>query len=171
MKTKDGIFLSIGTIALIATVGFGGYSIVGRQAEEVPSVTAAKSVDSAPSVPVVGTPSVPIENPTSIQAEMPSYLYKDGIYAAVANYYVPRGSNGISVNLTILNDIVTSVSADHTYNDRESGMYVDSFDSYISSKVVGKSIASLKLSRIGGASLTTVGFNNALSTIIKNAAI
>ena len=39
-------------------------------------------------------------------------------------------------------------------------MYVSDFDDYISGKVVGKNISALtSLSRVGGASLTTEGFD------------
>ena len=96
--------------------------------------------------------------------------YKDGTYAATASYSVPRASNTISVNITIANNIVTNVTTTHKYTDSQSGMYVDSFDGAISSKVVGQSVSNLSLSRVGGASLTTVGFVQALNTVISNAA-
>ena len=166
MKTKDKIFLSIGTIALITTIGFGGYSVINRQTQSntTPTVVTVQTADTATPTPT--TPSTTTTTPVTTT----SNKYKDGTYTASATYSVPHGSNSISVNVTIANDAITNVSTNHTYKDSESGMYVDSFDSYISSKVVGKSVSSLSLSRVGGASLTTIGFNNALNTIVKNAA-
>ena len=99
-----------------------------------------------------------------------SSSYKDGTYTASANYGVPHGfQNSIKVTLTVTNGKVTSAEASHDYNDRESGMYVDSFDSSLDSAVVGKAIASLSPSRIGGASLTTYGFDDALAIIANQA--
>ena len=58
----------------------------------------------------------------------------------------------------------------HDYQDHESQMYVSSFDDYISGKVVGKNISTLtSLSRVGGASLTTEGFDQAIQTIAAQA--
>jgi hypothetical protein len=47
-------------------------------------------------------------------------------------------------------------------------MYIDSFDSSIKSVVIGKSL-DMSLSRVGGASLTTHGFEDALATIANQA--
>jgi uncharacterized protein with FMN-binding domain len=98
-------------------------------------------------------------------------MCKDGIYTASASYYVPRGSNTISVNITIKNDIITAVTSDDKYSDGTSAEYIDSFKSELSSAVVGKSITGLNISRVGGASLTSDGFNKTLDIIRTDAAV
>ena len=90
---------------------------------------------------------------------------KDGTYTATATYYVPHGSNTISATVTVSGGNITSVTANDNYTDGESAMYIDSFESSLSSKAVGMSLASASFSRIGGASLTTEGFNSVLDQI------
>jgi hypothetical protein len=66
------------------------------------------------------------------------------------------------------NGVISALKTSHSYGDRESGMYIDSFDSSIKSVVIGKSL-DMSLSRVGGASLTTHGFEDALATIANQA--
>ena len=84
---------------------------------------------------------------------------------------VPHGSNTINVTVTVSNGKIVSASATHGYSDRESGMYVDSFDSSLSSNVNGESLADIIVSRIGGASLTTEAFAEVLDTIKSEASV
>ena len=48
-------------------------------------------------------------------------------------------------------------------------MYIDSFVSAVQNAVVGKGVDGLSPSRIGGASLTTQAFDDALATIRTDA--
>ncbi len=107
---------------------------------------------------------------TTNASSSPSSGYKDGTYIASANYSVPHGNNSIGVSITLSNGVVSAVKTTHDYADRESGMYVDSFDSSINSVVTGKSLEILtSLSRVGGASLTTFGFEDAVASIANQA--
>lgn len=96
--------------------------------------------------------------------------YKDGTYTAKASFAVPHGSNSITVNATIKNNIITAVTTTHTPQEQESQMYDTWFDNAMTAKVVGKAIDQISLSRVGGASLTTSGFNSALENIKSQAA-
>jgi hypothetical protein len=83
---------------------------------------------------------------------------------------VPHGgSNSVSATLTISGGKITAVTTNDNYTDNESAMYVDSFESNVSSATVGTSLADASFSRIGGASLTTEGFNRVLDTIRSQA--
>lgn len=95
--------------------------------------------------------------------------YKDGSYKISVDYRVPHGSNSITVSVALKDGVVTKVSTSHDYSDRESGMYVNSFDSEISSAVNGEKVSSVSLSRVGGASLTTDAFDEAISQIASQA--
>ena len=97
--------------------------------------------------------------------------YKDGTYSATATYTVPHGdTNSVAVKLTIKDGTVTNVATNHDYSDRDSEFYVEEFESKISGTVVGKKITDVSsLSRVGGASLTTRGFDTAVSSIISQA--
>lgn len=96
--------------------------------------------------------------------------YKDGTYKATKSYNVPHGEvNSITVEVAVANDAITSVNVDDSYGDRESASYVSSFERSVSAAVKGKKLSSLSVGRIGGASLTSSAFKQALSTIVAEA--
>lgn len=95
--------------------------------------------------------------------------YKDGTYSANGEYFV-EGREAIGVSLTLKNDIVTDASVTLQAKDKTSKNYQRMFADNFKSQVVGKSISSLKLNKVSGASLTTQGFNNAVSIIKSQAA-
>ncbi len=95
--------------------------------------------------------------------------YKNGTYTKTVTYSVPHEKNTIKVTLTVKDGAITQVSNEHDYADRESTRYVDRFENAISTAVVGKKLDNISLSRVGGASLTTRGFMNALSAIVNDA--
>lgn len=173
MNKKDKIFLAIGGVAIVAAVGFGGYALFTKpttsdsstqQTSQTSSSSATDSASSAATTPSATESSTASSSTTS--------TYKDGTYSASASYSVPHGyQNTIKVSITISGGNITAASATHDYSDRESGEYIDMFDSVLTSKVVGQSISSASFSRIGGASLTTDGFDEALTTIQSDATI
>ena len=96
--------------------------------------------------------------------------YKDGTYKATTSYYVPHGANNsLTASVTVSGGKVSAVTVNNNYSDQESSYYIDSFVSAVQNAVVGKSIDGLSLSRIGGASLTTQAFDDALATIRTDA--
>lgn len=117
-----------------------------------------------------GLTTSPATSPSNQQGNSSTSSYKDGTYSATANYSVPHGGqNSIKVTITIKDGSVASVKTAHDYADRESGMYIDSFDSSIESVVVGKALSSTYTGRVGGASLTSSAFDQALQTIRQDA--
>jgi uncharacterized protein with FMN-binding domain len=104
-----------------------------------------------------------------VAASSSSSGYKDGTYNATSSYYVPGGQNSLAVTLTISGGTVTDVKTSSTVDSYQSQRYVDSFNSSISSAVVGSTLDNASQSRVGGASLTTSAFDDALSTITNNA--
>ena len=95
--------------------------------------------------------------------------YNNGTYSATINYVVPKSDNSITVEMNVENGKVSSVKTTHDYSDRESDFYIANFDSLIEEAVTGKSIDNLSVGRIGGASLTSNAFDDAIATI-KNEA-
>ena len=95
--------------------------------------------------------------------------YKNGTYAVSGQYYAPSGQEAIDVSLTLQNDVVTDASVQATANNRTARAYQMMFTDSFKSQVVGKKISNLNLTRVAGASLTTTGFNNALSQIKSQA--
>ncbi|MDB5179781.1 MAG: hypothetical protein JWN12_413 [Candidatus Saccharibacteria bacterium] len=94
-----------------------------------------------------------------------STTYKDGTYTATSSYYVPHGSEDIQVSLTLQNGIITDSNVKNSEGNGESAQYQQAFTSSYKSHVTGKSISSLSLSYIAGASDTTQGFDDAVAKI------
>ncbi len=172
----------VGAVAISAVLIIGAYVFLTKDLQANKATTSKKgtTVSSVSKVSDNSTsgyqPSVSSSSSTgsglssgSSQSSSSSSTTKDGTYKASANYYVPRGFNTITVSVSVKGGAVTKVSTSHDYSDRESGMYTDSFDSSISSKAVGQKIDGLSLSRVGGASLTTEAFDEAISQIANQA--
>jgi uncharacterized protein with FMN-binding domain len=148
---------------------------------DTPTQTATPSPYPSPSataVPIVTPTLVPTPLPTTaptpnpVPKTTPTPIppgFTDGEYTATASYIVPRSSNSITVNVTIKNGFITSVTTTNEYSDDQSGHYINSFQSEISGAVVGKKINAANVSRLGGASLTSTAFNSSLFKIVSAA--
>ena len=95
--------------------------------------------------------------------------YTNGTYTATASYRTPGSGESIKVSLTLQKGVVTSATVANSGNDRESARYQNNFAAAFKQYVVGKSISSLSLSRVSGASLTTAGFDSAIAQIKSEA--
>ena len=97
--------------------------------------------------------------------------YNNGTYTANATYFTPkRVQHNISVTLTINDDVITA--ADVLYDDAEAKTPSHTgFDGAYEQLVLGVEIDNLDLARVGGASLTTVAFNEALADIASDASL
>jgi uncharacterized protein with FMN-binding domain len=95
--------------------------------------------------------------------------YKDGTYSDSDTYPSPGGIEDIAVTITIKDGVITAATIQQQANNRDSEEYQSAFQDNFKSKVVGKALSSLSLSRVSGASLTTDGFNEALNNIRSQA--
>jgi uncharacterized protein with FMN-binding domain len=96
--------------------------------------------------------------------------YKDGTYKGTASYWTPSlGRYRIDVSLTIANGIVTNANTVYG-NGAENDRNTNRFDRSYKSEVIGQKLNNINLSRVGGASLTTSAFNDALTSIRTQAA-
>lgn len=95
--------------------------------------------------------------------------YKNGTYSKQVTYRTPDGTYNMNISITISNDIVTNSSvAFDARGARDS--YSRRFLKSYPSQVDGKDFTNVNLSRVGGASLTTAAFNEALVKIKTKAA-
>lgn len=87
--------------------------------------------------------------------------------SASIKYQVPEEHfETLNVSVTVANGVVTSVKFSESPSNRESAEYWDSFVSnFKQGEVEGKSLKDVKLSRVGGASLTTMAFNRAIDQL------
>ncbi len=91
--------------------------------------------------------------------------YKSGNYDSVGTYKSPAGDEELGVHVTLENNIVTDASVDVKATHEVSKKFQLDFSGNIKASVVGKNINDLQVSKVSGASLTPLGFNEALEKI------
>ena len=166
MKTSK--ILITGIIGLIVLVvayvayAFFSNSTMIATADQMPIdiATSAGQTTGTPATTPVSAMPAPTPAPVASASK-----YKDGTYGATGTYRTPESVETISVTLTLANDVVTDVTSTISASAPESAQYQRSFLNNYKAFVVGKSIGSLKLSQVSGSSLTSGGFNSALSQI------
>ncbi len=146
-----GIGIAVAAVAaVVAVTAFGG----GKQ----PDVVQPDVVETTTDATTTQTPPKAATSPTKTS------IYRDGTYTASTSYNSPGGMDQIKVTLTLKNDVVmdvtTTASGDKT-SERYQAMFLADYKQY----VVGKNIASVKLDKVSGSSLTPAGFNDALAKI------
>jgi hypothetical protein len=142
-----------------AVATFAGLSIIGMLAGCASTSTGASS----------GSTSTSTSSTSSDNLSSDSTTYKDGTYSADGSYNSPGGRETISVTLTVKSSVVTAVSVKTVSADATAEQYEAQFESGISAAVVGKKLGTLSVSRVAGSSLTSQGFNSAVSTIRSDA--
>lgn len=168
MDTRNKIFVVVGTVAILGTAGAVGALLFTQQDTTVDSTTATTSQNSSSNSS--GTSSGSSSSSSGNSTTITSVSYKDGTYTTTTSYEVPHGdTNSLKVTVTIASGKITAVTADDTYSDHDSAEYVNSFESNVNGVIVGQSIGSTSQSRIGGASLTSQAFYDALDTIASQA--
>jgi len=82
------------------------------------------------------------------------------------SYLTPaRTSHELTVSLTVAQGIVTDATIIYDKGDGFSNAHQERFDGAYKAEVIGKPIDSISLSRVGGASLTSGAFNDAVKKI------
>jgi uncharacterized protein with FMN-binding domain len=95
--------------------------------------------------------------------------YKDGTYTAPGSYVSPGGEERISVTLTLSKNVITAMKVVTVQADPTATGYEHMFESGIGAATIGKNINSLNIGVVAGSSLTSLGFNVALTTIKDDA--
>ena len=96
--------------------------------------------------------------------------YRDGTYSSTESYYTPkRIKHDIEVTLDIENNVITGVDVKYDGNPAKSPSH-RKFDSAYKQITTGVRIDELEASRIGGSTLTTYAFVDAIDNIREEAA-
>jgi uncharacterized protein with FMN-binding domain len=96
--------------------------------------------------------------------------YADGTYEATGDYVSPAGPSQVTVEVTLADNVVTDVTVTPLASDSTSKGFQTQFADGIAAEVVGQDIDSLNVSRVGGSSLTSGGFSDAIEQIKSEAA-
>ena len=139
-------------------------------------VTANETVETSETTETVETSETTETAETSDTAEtteaadtVSSSTYADGEYTATGSYTTPGGRESVTVTLTLGDDVVSAVSVDGSAEQGDSLRYQSEFIENIASQVVGVAIDDLDVSKVAGSSLTSSGFNDAISQIAAEA--
>lgn len=108
-------------------------------------------------------------NKTSQPTPVATASFKNGSYSATGSYESPGGNEQLTVHVTLQNGVVTAASVDSGAQDPEASEYQGMFISGYKAQVIGKNITAIHLSRVSGSSLTSQGFNDAISQIENQA--
>lgn len=152
------IMAVIGLLVIVAVIGVGFVASSGKKDNTV-SVATATPDSSTGASPAASS---------AVEAASTSG-FKDGTYSATGTYNTPGGQESITVSLTVDDGKVTNTSATASGNDNNSKQYQSMFIANYKSQVVGKSLEDISLSRVSGSSLTSGGFNKAVSDIESQA--
>jgi uncharacterized protein with FMN-binding domain len=94
-----------------------------------------------------------------------SATYADGTYTAEGDYISPAGPSKVTVEVTLADDVVTAVTVTPLSTDSTAKGFQTQFADGIAAVVEGEDIDALSVSRVGGSSLTSGGFNDAINKI------
>jgi len=141
-------------------IGFAGLGLVGALAGCSSTASADTNTGSS-----TGTSTGTSSGSTATA----SASYKDGTYTEDGSYQSPSGTESITVKLTLKSDKVTAVTVTPHATSGNPQLFQSQFASSISGLVVGKDIDTLSVSRVAGSSLTSGGFNAAVTSIKADA--
>lgn len=171
-STSSQSLAAVVTLVFVSAIMFG-ISVTHSDKEvtnltPTPSLTPSASVPTTPVPTIITTPTPVAATPVVTATPTPalSYVYRNGIYTAIGSYSVPgHGSEKITVTVTITNDAISASTVTAGANNQESLDFQSAFIGGYKPYVIGKSVSTLSLGRISGASLTPKGFNSALAQI------
>ncbi|GAA3523454.1 hypothetical protein GCM10022234_19670 [Aeromicrobium panaciterrae] len=98
-----------------------------------------------------------------------SATFKDGDYEGSGEYSNPAGLSKVKVELTLAGGKITDIEVTPEATNGTSKGFQQKFASGIADEVVGKSLAEIKVDKVGGSSLTVQGFNQAIDAIKADA--
>ena len=160
---KGGMIATILAILLIVGGAFAYFRNSGNSRQDQTSQTPIDTTNT----PADQT----ANNSVSATPVVVNSKYKDGTYSAEGSYQSPGGTETIKVTVVLKNDIITdatvvSILAEREQSHEFQGMFISNFKQY----VIGKNIDQVHLSKVSGSSLTSGGFNAALTQIKSQAA-
>lgn len=146
--------------------GIAGLSLIGTVAGCAPTASQGAETSPAPSATSATTSGA---STGSSSAAAGTSAYQDGTYSADGTYVSPNGQETVGVQLTLAAGKVTAVEITQHPSNPNTRKFQGEFAGGIAAQVVGKSIDDLNVSKVAGSSLTSGGFNDAVSKIKSEA--
>ncbi len=157
---EQGEHLRSFTVPRPAVAAFAGLTLVGALA----GCTAATSTGVAADAARPATAA-----PGGSAGSTGTGSFRDGNYTESGDYQAPSGTETVDVTLTLAGGVVTAVSVVGRATDPQARLHQSQFAKGVGTQVVGKKISDLKVDKVGGSSLTGIGFNAAVAHIKTDA--
>jgi hypothetical protein len=107
-----------------------------------------------------------LAKPTTSQDDVVAEIALGNTFTGTGTYLTPaRTKHELDVTLTLEAGLVTEVDVVYDNGEGFTDPHQERFDAEYKTLVVGKSLSEISLSRVGGASLTTNAFNEAITAI------
>ena len=138
-----------GILVLIAVFGISviAFLSLNKKDEQIPQLTTPLKVTVTEPVASVQAPTIKT-------------------YSTTVNYKVPEGgSQSMGLTVTVNGAVISSISISQSKSGENSKKWQNNFENNYKPLVLGKNIKSVNLSRVGGASITTNAFNQAIKSI------
>ena len=170
------ILIVLGVIGAVVFFALPDKQPPAEPSDTPPSVTADENIGFGTVSPdsemaeekMVLRPDLEQLSPTAASATQTA-AYNDGTYTATAYYFTPkRVRHEILVTLGIQDAVITSADVQYDRAEAKTPSHLG-FDDAYRPLTVGVVVDDLDLSRVGGASLTTIAFNEALTDIKSDA--
>lgn len=138
----------------LATTSFAAFGLAACASAEAPADTADETTAPEASSGATGGGS-----------------YTDGTYTADGSYTSPGGEETITVTVTLAAGVIEDVQVENPDTTNPNSLrYQGEFIDGIAAEVVGVPLDDVSVDRVGGSSLTSGGFEDALETIRDEAA-
>lgn len=95
--------------------------------------------------------------------------YKNGSYTAIGGYISPGGQEKIGVTVTLKDGMISEITVEPKATRPMSMKMQGMFSGNYKPMVIGKNIDEVTLDKVSGSSLTSKGFNDAITKIKEQA--
>lgn len=163
-RNISGVRFTVSFLALLLVVFLSACSSVkvAQPTTPSPSITTAPPVSTTPASPVVSVPSA--QTASSVTSVAPKVV--SGTFHEKVSYQTPESLENVDFVFTVDVGIVKSLVLDSAPVEQKSRKFQKKFMDTITAQVVGKKISEIgTFDRVGGASLTTPAFNQAVTAL------
>lgn len=157
-------------IDVVSLVRVGGASLTNNAFDVALAAAKAEASGVEMAVPEIVPMNLPTYQRNVDSADLQNVSFKDGSYTVEDAYFVMVGLlEPMRTTVTLDDGIIVDASVAFETQDIHSEYYQRDFSAVYKSEVIGTSITDVPFPRIGGASLTTGGFNDALQKVMSQA--
>lgn len=155
-KSNVNSVIIVAVLLLVVVAGVASYQMLNKKEPE--KIIAETTVTPNESTPET-TPAVTGADSAKLAT------YKNGTYAVIGQYKSPAGPEEIGVTIVLENAVIKDVTVEAKATNPISVKRQEAFINEYKTQVVGKNIDEVQLDKVGGSSLTSSGFNDALEKV------